>query len=225
MKKDYSLVYAEDDELIREGYLKFLNHHFTKVYGARNGQEALDLYEHCSPDIMILDINMPLIDGLKVAKKIRQKDDKTKILILTAYSDKGKLLEAVELNLCKYLIKPVSTFELRETLEGVVKKIKNNSEDDIYILNEKFAWNRTKKAIYKNNKEIYLTKKEMLLLELFFSNPNKIHSNIDILNYVWDEDISEEFSTSKLRSLFSKLRNKLGENIFISIYAVGYKLK
>lgn len=224
MKKDYSLVYAEDDELIREGYLKFLNHHFTKVYGAKNGQEALELYEHCSPDIMILDINMPLLDGLKVAKKIRQKDAKIKILMLTAYSDKGKLLEAIELNLCKYLIKPVSTFEFREALEKVVKQIKD-IDDDTYVLNEKFVWNRTKKAIYKNGEEIYLTKKEMLLLELFFSNPSKIQSNIDILNHVWDEDISEEFSTSKLRSLFSKLRNKLGESIFQSIYAVGYKLK
>lgn len=224
MKKNYCLVYAEDDEKIRNGYINFLNMEFEKVYGAKNGEEAYKLYKQHSPDIVILDINMPIMDGLQVAKKIREKDDKTKIVMLTAYSDKGKLLQAIELNLFKYLIKPVSTFEFRDVLFSIVDNIEGDV-DDMYEIDEKFTWNKTRKTLYKDDNEVYLTRKEMELLDLFCSNPNTTYSNIDILNHIWEDDTSEDFSTNKIRSLFSKLKSKLGDNLFVSIYGLGYKIK
>lgn len=224
MKKDYCIVYAEDDEKIRSGYLNFLDMEFAKVYGASNGKEALELYHDVKPDIMILDINMPIMDGLQVAKHIRKEDDKVKLLMLTAYSDKNKLLQAIELNLYKYLIKPVSTFEFRDVLFEIVKDIEKNV-DDYLTIDKEFKWNKNKKILYRNEEEMYLTKKEMLLLDLFCSNPNTTYSNEDILNLVWEDEINVEYSTNKVRSLFSKLKTKIGANLFTSIYGVGYRLK
>lgn len=224
MKKDYCILYAEDDEKIRNGYINFLNMEYERVHGASNGKEALELYEKHSPDIVILDINMPIMDGLQTAKKIRKKDAKTKIVMLTAYSDKSKLLEAIELNLSKYLIKPVSTFEFRDVLANIVANIEG-TVDEVYDIDDSFSWNSSKKALYKDGKEIYLTKKEITLIDLFCSNPNTTYSNVDILNHVWSDEASSDFSTNKIRSLFSKLKSKLGENIFVSIYGLGYKLK
>ncbi len=224
MKKDYCIVYAEDDEKIRTGYLNFLNMEFTKVYGASNGREALELYENMNPDIMILDINMPIMDGLQVAKQIRKRDDKVKLLMLTAYSDKNKLLQAIELNLFKYLIKPVSTFEFRDVLSDIVKDIEK-SEDDFHIIDNSFKWNKNKKILYRDDQEVYLTKKELLLIDLFCSNPSTTYSNEDILNLVWEDEINVDYSTNKVRSLFSKLKSKIDANLFTSIYGVGYRLK
>lgn len=224
MKKNYCVVYAEDDNKIRTGYLNFLDMEFTKVYGASNGKEALELYSEVNPDIMILDINMPIMDGLQVAKKIRKDDDKVKLIMLTGYSDKAKLLQAIELKLFKYLIKPVSTFEFKDVLNDVVKDMQKD-DDDYHIIDKHFKWNKNKKILYKDDQEIYLTKKEILLIDLFCSSPNTTYSNEDILNLVWEDEIDVDYSTNKVRSLFSKLKSKIDANLFTSIYGVGYRLK
>ncbi|NOR57562.1 MAG: response regulator, partial [Sulfurimonas sp.] len=96
-KSKFSILYAEDDERIREKYAKFLRLYFKDVYEATNGKEALELYDENRPDVIILDINMPIINGLEVAKIIRRRDNETQLIILSAYSDREKLLVATEL--------------------------------------------------------------------------------------------------------------------------------
>ena len=222
----FSILYAEDDDKIREKYVKFLKIYFKDVYEAVNGQEALELYEKNNPDIIILDINMPIIDGLQVAKTIRKKDKQVQILMLTAYSEKEKLLAAIELSLIKYLIKPIQTFELEEIISNCIDTLESNiDKEDLLFLDGGFIWNRAQKSLYKDNEMIKVTQKELLLLKLFCSNPNQTFSNIDIMNYVWEYDIQSDFNTNKLRIVFSKLKTKLSFNLFNSIYNVGYKIK
>ena len=222
----FSILYAEDDDKIREKYVKFLKIYFKDVYEAVNGQEALELYEENNPDIIILDINMPIIDGLQVAKTIRKKDKQVQILMLTAYSEKEKLLAAIELSLIKYLIKPIQTFELEEIISNCIDTLESNiDKEDLLFLDGGFIWNRAQKSLYKDNEMIKVTQKELLLLKLFCSNPNQTFSNIDIMNYVWEYDIQSDFNTNKLRIVFSKLKTKLSFNLFNSIYNVGYKIK
>ncbi len=225
-QKKFSIVYAEDDDFIREKYAKFLNLYFLNVYEAVNGQEALELYTKHKPHVILLDINMPLVNGLEVAKLIRENDKLIQIIILSAYSDKEKLLEAIELSLIKYLIKPIQSIELEDI---IVKCIENINEtintQTLLLLDGGFVWNKTEKSLSKDNKIIKLTKKELLLLKLFCSNPNLIFSNTDIMNYVWAEDIESEFNANRLRIVFSKLKTKLSFSLFDSIYNVGYRLK
>ena len=225
-KSKFSILYAEDDDKIREKYVKFLKMYFKNVYKAIDGQEALDLYEKYNPDVIILDINMPIIDGLQVAKTIRKKDKQVQILMLTAYSEKEKLLLAIELSLIKYLIKPIQTFELEEIIVNCIDTLEADiNKEDLVVLDGEFIWNKAQNSLYKNNEMIKLTQKELLLLKLFCSNPNQTFSNIDIMNYVWEDDIQSDFNTNKLRVLFSKLKTKLAFNLFDSIYNVGYKIK
>ena len=199
--------------------------YFKDVYEATNGQKALELYEKKRPDIIILDINMPVINGLEVAKSIRKKDKVTQLIILSAYSDREKLLVATELLLTKYLIKPIQSFEL----ESIIVKCINNlqaleDKESLLYLDDGFVWNKYEERLSKENEIIKLTQKELLLLKLFCSNPNLTFSNMDILNYVWEDDIQSDFNTNKLRIVFSKLKTKLSFNLFSSIYNVGYKI-
>ena len=224
-QNSFSVLYAEDDQLIREKYAKFLTFYFKDVFEASNGKEALELYKETKPDVIILDINMPIISGLEVAKKIREKDTQTQMIILSAYSDREKLLVATELFLTRYLIKPVQSFELEEVLLKCIEKLQEDSQrENLLYLEEDFVWSRVDERLYKGSENIKLTQKELLLLKMFCSNPNLIFSNMDILNYVWHDEMQTDFNTNKLRVVFSKLKAKLGCNLFSSIYNVGYKI-
>lgn len=225
-QSQFSILYAEDDNKIREKYVKFLKNYFKSVYEASNGQEALEIYKDKRPEIVILDVNMPIVDGLQVAKKIRETDRDTQLIILSAYSDREKLLVATELLLTKYLIKPVKSFELEEILLRCIEYLQTFAKkEELVLLDGGYSWNKNENILCKDSRLIKLTQKEMLLLKLFCSNENHIFSNMDIMNYVWDDDRNSDFNTNKLRVVFSKLKTKLSFNLFHSIYNVGYKIK
>ena len=144
----HTILYAEDEEQTRLNYTNYLNRFFKEVYSVSNGEEALKQYEKNRPDILLLDINMPKINGLEVAKSIRQKDKKTRIIILTAHLEQDKLLFAAELNLTKYLPKPISRSELKNALNDAVSQLQELNEDlDLIILEEGYVWNKKSKKL------------------------------------------------------------------------------
>ncbi len=226
IQSNFSILYVEDDATLRSIYVELLQLHFKHVYEASDGKEAIEKYSLHQPSVVILDINIPKINGLKVAKIIRDKNPDVILIMLTAYSDTQKLLEAMELKLTKYLIKPIKTFELENILNQTISILKEKEKDEnILPLECNYYWDKKKKQLcITNNHQIKLTKKEYLLVELFCTNKHKIFSNEDILDYIWDE-CEENYNPNKLRIIFSKLKAKLSCNLFDSIYNVGYKLK
>ena len=225
-QSNFSVLYAEDDDILRERYVNLLKLYFKDVYAASNGEDALKYYEKYKPNIVLLDISMPIINGLQVAKKIRENDKSVILVILSAHSETDKLLEAIELSLTKYLIKPINTFELEELLKNCIIKCNNILKNkNILLLDGGFSWNKTtSELIDKYDATIKLTKKEFLLVSLFCNSTNNTLSSDDILNYVWEDDFNNS-NTNKLRILFSKLKTKLSYSLFDSIYNVGYKIK
>ena len=101
-KSKYSLLYVEDEPFVREMVVEYLEAFFSTIYEASNGVEALKIYDEKNPDVIITDIEMPKMNGLKFASLIRQKDMNTPIIITTAYTSVEYLLEATELSLIKY---------------------------------------------------------------------------------------------------------------------------
>ena len=94
---DLKILYAEDNEKIRESYALVLKRYFKEVIEACDGKEALELYRSHKPDIVLTDINMPELDGLELIRIIREDDKTTKIIVLSAYSDQEKLMKAISL--------------------------------------------------------------------------------------------------------------------------------
>jgi DNA-binding response OmpR family regulator len=220
----FSILYAEDEEQTRLNYTNYLGRFFQNVYSATNGKEALDIYENNKPEILLLDINIPYISGLNLAKKIRESDKKTRIIILTAHLEQDKLLFAAELNLTKYLPKPISRGNLKEALELAVNQYKELQETrDIISFNEEYSWDKKEKKLCQDKKEIKLTKQEILLLELLSSQRNRVFSVDDISLYLWD-DISTFSSTTKIKDIIKRLRKKLPKDTLVNIYGSGYKL-
>ncbi|MBB5021780.1 response regulator [Desulfurispira natronophila] len=117
MLSDVSLLYVEDDELTRELYVRLLKRMTKKLYIAVNGQEGLDLFFKFEPDIVLSDIQMPIMNGLDMAKEIRQHNRDVPILLITAFSDKDHILSAIDAGVDRFINKPVQLAKLKSHLE------------------------------------------------------------------------------------------------------------
>lgn len=227
MKSSYKLLYAEDVDEVRVQYGEFFKNFFENVNMVKDGQEAYEYYCNEKPEIVILDVNMPKINGLKVADFIRNKhsDKDTKIIILSSLSGKSELLKAIELNLVKYLVKPVILSDLESMIKAVIKELDNEkNRDSIIKINSEISYDLKEQTIYKNKQPIKLTKNQMLLMELL-SSSKKIFKTDEILNYVWSDEHQSEYNPNKVRILCLRIKKKLNSDIIESVYGIGYRLR
>ena len=214
--KDFTILYVEDDDGVRDINFSMFQRIFREAYIAENGYKGYELYLEKKPDIIITDIKMPKMDGLELAKKIRENDNKTKIIITSAFSDEKYLLAAIELNLERYLVKPLTSRNLFPALEKAVKGITKK-----YSISKDFYFDFTTQLFYYKDKIIPMTKKELLFLSLLVNNSERIISYDEIENEVWGY---EGMSIKSLRSMIGILRKKLPFNAINNISNMGYKL-
>jgi len=215
--KDFTILYVEDDTGVRDINFSMFQRIFKEAYVAQNGLIGYNLYLEKKPDIIITDIKMPKMDGLELSKKIREHDDKTKIIITSAFSDEKYLFAAIELNLERYLVKPLTSRNLFPALEKAILGIKKK-----LFISKTFYFCFTTELFYYEGKIIKMAKKELLFLSLLAKNSERIISYEEIENEVWDY---EEMSVKSLRSMIGVLRKKLPFNAINNISNMGYKLK
>ena len=218
--KSLSILYAEDDLVIRESITRILNMFFKNVFVASNGNEALELYQNNKIDVLMLDYVMPNLDGYQTAKLIREFDKKIPIIIASAYTDKEKLLNAIELNLIKYLEKPILYDDLVKVFNSVVTHLEDNNLLFTKLTKDYYYFFTTKKIVTKE-KEIILTKNEILFLELLLDKPNQLISKESIEENVFKESVDE----NTLRNLVYRLRKKMECDIIVTIKDLGYLIK
>ena len=218
--KNYTILYVEDDEGVRTINSRFLNRMFKKLYEAKDGEEGLALYKKYHPDIILTDIQMPKMDGITLSKKIRKTDKDTKIIISTAFSDKDYLLEAIELRLEKYIIKPLTSRNLIPALTKAVDDLEKNKDEKV-VLSKDFYYSNTTSLFYIDEKVLELNKKELLFLKLLVLNKDKVVSYQEIEQYVWED---EYMSLNSLRTTIGFLRKKIPFNCIKNISNMGYKL-
>ncbi len=217
---DVSILYADDATTARSHYAEFLGHLFHDVYEACDGEEAWMLYEKYRPDIVLLDVEMPKINGLELAAKIRQSDGHTRIIIATAYVNEERLLQAVELGLTRFLPKPFGRRAFKETLEKAVLEL----DDRHYLdLGGSFQWNSSKYELLFHNTPVKLTARECALLTLLSSKPGSVFPNYTIDLHLWPTSFDED-NGPRLKALIKRIRKKLPEDCIENVYGEGYKL-
>lgn len=218
-----TLLYIEDDEQLRKHFTEFLSRYSQNVYACEDAQAGMALYEEIKPDIILLDINLPGMNGIEFAKKIRQKEKFTRIIIFTAYTDKEFLLEAIELELTRYLVKPVTSQELFDALEKSLLELEEFNEKYMQVtLKEGFVYSVKSKTLLKDGQEIILRKKELDMLKFFIANEGKTISYETLEHVVWK---SEVMSRDAIRSQIKNLRRKTYATIIENISGVGYRLR
>jgi len=225
--KNYTILYVENDTITRLTMKQYLKKKFKTVYEATNGVEALKKFRDNKPDVILLDIYMPYINGLEVTKKIREINETIPIVIITAYTKKELLLEAIELNLTKYIIKPFTKDKLEDMLEVIDKKLKKISHyHTTILLKHRYIFDLKYNTLHDNkDREIHLTKKEIKLIRFLLKSKNQFVDTEAIEYEIW-EDLSFEIDCKgRLKSLLNGLRKKIPKDIIKNIYALGYKIE
>lgn len=214
----FSVLYVEDEDGIRNNIQEILKYLFKETFTARNVEEAYAKYLNNKPDLIISDIKMPGETGIDLIKKIRMNDSKTRIIITSAFTDLEYMLQATELHLIKYIIKPITQDKLMGALESFVKSYDDNK---IYNLNTNWIFDVSKSIVSNGNEDFVLTKKEAIFLKLLITK-NRIITYEELENSVWDED--SIMTLNAMRLFIKNLRKKLPEKFLTNIQGIGYKL-
>ena len=212
----FNVLYVEDEDGIRNNIEEILKHLFKEVSTAKNVSDAYKKYIQNKPDLIITDIKMGNETGLDLIKRIRQTDSKTRVIVTSAHTDLNYLLEATQLHLIKYIVKPITNDNLMEALESFIKSYDDNK---IYNLNENWIFNSSKSIVSNGNEEFILTKKESIFLKLLITK-NRVISYEELENAICDDD---SIMTSNAMRLFVKnLRKKLPDNFLKNMQGIGY---
>ena len=220
----YSILYIEDEKDIRENYAVYLQQYFDTVYTAVDGLDGYGKYKKYKPDILLIDINLPKLNGIELLEKIREKDHTTKAIMLTGNSEVDFLLRATSLKLTKYLIKPVTSVKFKETIDLVVKELSSfeTKSKNILLLRDDFLWNYESKELFNNTEKVSLTPNETLMLELFFLNLNANVTYDELALYLYGDDSDKKIN--HIKTSLKNLRKKLPSELIENIYSVGYKI-
>ncbi|HEF3365728.1 TPA: response regulator transcription factor [Campylobacter jejuni] len=217
--KELIILVVEDEIKTRESLINVLSERFSKVIGAQNGDEGLKKFKKFKPDLVITDIAMPIMDGLDMAREIKEISDDVPIVVLSAYSEKERLLRSIDIGIDKYLIKPVDIEELFKVLDCLVgETIEANM---LVKISEEYQFNKTKRTLIHNGKEIVLTKKELAFISLLLKQPGVLVLHEDIKKNVW---IGEHVSDTAVRTFIKRVRDKVGEDFIKNVSSLGYKI-
>jgi DNA-binding response OmpR family regulator len=219
-RTQYTLLFVEDEAMIRKIAIAFLRPYFLKIYEAKDGLEALKLYENCTPDIVISDIEMPNMDGLSLCREIRKRNKKIPLIITTAYTPTEYLLEAITLNLVQYLIKPVQEEALYEALALSFQYIEE-ANPSVVKINQDYTFDMLNHTLINQEKLVPLTESQYKLLWILIKHQGRIVSYSEIENYIW---FDRPMSNDALRSLVRDVRKVVGKKTIANISKYGYRI-
>lgn len=219
--KGLDILYVEDDPGIRENVHEYLARLFRNVYPACDGEEGLLMYRRHKPHIILADIQMPRMNGLEMAKRIRQEDKDVQIIIATAHTDEKYLLEAVEMRLVRYVVKPVTRTNLLGALEKCLEELGERGVAGLVELGENHFFDRQKMELYLGDQPVALTKKECQLLQILLdARGGVVHYDV-ISAELWPE---APMTSDAIRTHAKNLRKKLPDGVIRTVSGVGYKI-
>lgn len=222
--KKHSILYVEDEPAIQSSIAEYLGNYFGEIHLASNGHTALELFGIHQPDVLLLDINLPDMDGLTVAEDVRKRNSTSQIIMLTAHTEKEKLLRATELKLTKYLTKPVAPKVFRDALEALAKELMKNPSEFVR-LGQGLVWNQADATLLNEKGIVSLAEKPLRLLKLFIDNKGKTVSYNRITSAVWEDTYEKDISLDSIKNQVSQLRKFLPPDSIASVYGEGYMLK
>ena len=217
-----SKILLVDDE---EDILEFLSYNLKKegfgIVTANNGISALKKLEKSKPDLIILDVMMPEMDGIEVCEKIREKQryDDILILFLTARSEDYSELAGFSAGADDYITKPIKPKLLVSRVNAILKRKRKKKNDGPIEIGDIHINKSNHKLLYLNN-EIHLARKEFNLLYYLMTVPGKVFTREEIISTIWkDAIVGDRTIDVHIR----KIREKIGSNHIKTIKGIGYK--
>jgi two-component system, OmpR family, alkaline phosphatase synthesis response regulator PhoP len=225
--EQYKILLVDDEPDI----LEFLGYNLRKegydVYTCSNGKDGLAKAVEILPQLVILDVMMPEMDGIETCREIRQVAElkKTIVIFLTARGEDYSQIAGFEAGADDYVTKPVKPRVLVSRVRALLRRYKEEpgkEDGNILHLNELII-DREKYIVIKNGQEYNLARKEFELLSLLASRPNRVFTREEILSAIWGDDVIVGDRTIDVH--VRKIREKLGDQYIKTIKGVGYKLE
>jgi len=218
---------VDDDAAIRSALGRALRMENYDVELFEDGSSALRAVQLRAPDAIVLDLQLPDIDGLEVCRRIRRAGDATPILMLTARDAVNDRVEGLDVGADDYLVKPFDLAELLARLRALLRRRQVNDGDDVILRFEDLTLNPGTREVRRGERVIELTKIEFDLLELFLQHPRQVLTRDQILDLVWGYTFDS--GTNSLAVYIGYLRRKLEEGnegrLIQTVRGVGYALR
>ena len=224
MKKKDTTILLVDDEL---DILEIIGYNLSaegyNVLTAQNGVEAIKKAKKNKPELIILDVMMPQMDGIEACEKLRLIPElsETVITFLTARGEDYSQVAGFEAGADDYITKPIKPKVLTSKVKSLLRRFKTQDDSQQILKLGNITINREEYKIFVDTQEMVLPRKEFELLSLLASKPGKVFKREDILNRVWGNDVVVGGRTIDVH--IRKLREKIGEQKFKTIKGVGYK--
>ena len=220
---DIKILLVDDEPDILEIVGYNLKNEGYSVYTACNGIEAVKSAKKITPNLILLDIMMPEMDGIEACEKIRtvKSLENTLIAFLTARNEDYSYVAGFDAGADDYITKPIKPKVLISKVKSLLRRLKAESQEDSSVKVGDITINRDEYLIFKDDKKIFLPRKEFELFSLLTSKPGKVFKRETILDSVWGNEVVVGGRTIDVH--IRKLREKLGETHFKTVKGVGYK--
>ena len=222
MNKDYKILLVDDEPDILEIISYSLESEGYKVSKANNGLDAIEIAEKEIPDLIIMDLMMPKMNGVEACKQIRKSIKLKNVIItfLSARSEDFSQIAGFDAGADDYITKPIKPKVLLSKVKALLRRRFSDNDNQLVQINE-LVIDRSKYLVILKGIEISLPRKEFELLYLLTSSPNTVFSRDKILDVVWGRDVIVGDRTIDVH--IRKLREKIGDSLFKTIKGVGYK--
>ncbi|MBI1286883.1 MAG: response regulator [Flavobacteriales bacterium] len=224
--KDNPVILIVDDE---EDILEFLEYNLKKedfeVHVASSGRKAIDIAQRVSPDLIILDVMMPDLDGIETCKELRDLPNmkNTLIAFLTARNEDYSQIAGFDAGADDYINKPIKPRVLVSRIKALLRRHNPINQNQVFETGSGLKIDRNKYVIELQGKELTLPKKEFELLALLASKPGHVFTRDFILSSVWGEQVVVGDRTIDVH--IRKLREKIGDRSIKTVKGVGYKFE
>ena len=217
------VLVAEDDRSVRDSLVRALTFEGYEVHTAADGAETLAAVLDTQPDVIVLDVLMPNVDGLTACRMLRQRGDRTPVLMLTARHEVSDRVAGLDAGADDYLVKPFALDELLARLRALLRRTGVSGDDDVLRVGD-LMLDPPRRQAWRGDRELELTKTEFDLLELLLYNAGIVLTRDQIYERIWGYDF--ETSSKSLDVYISYLRRKTEENgearLIHTVRGVGY---
>ncbi|NDK57331.1 response regulator [Pontibacter fetidus] len=220
---NYKILIVDDEPDIVE----LLHYNLTvegyEVAQAENGRKAIEMAQAFKPDVILMDVMMPVLDGIAACRELRKMPDfkQTHIIFLTARAEEFSEVAAFDAGADDFITKPIKPRALLSRLAAFARRDDQQKEQEQVITIAGLKIDRTSFAVYKGEQKIVLPKKEFELLAFLATTPNKVFTREELLNSIWGSDVYVIPRTVDVH--IRKVREKVGEDHIRTIKGVGYK--
>jgi len=226
-----SLLVIEDDDNISTAIAQYFSQAGYVVHRAEDGIAGIEAAARNRPDVVVLDLMLPKMDGLSVCKELRQKNPQMPILMLTAKDDIVDKVLGLEMGADDYITKPFSLRELEARIKSVLRRARaavasGDGKDETPIVRGALRIDPVRREVTIADRQVELTPKEFDLLRLFAANPGRVFPRKYLLEKIWD--YSYEGYDRTIDSHINRLRAKVEQNpdnpqLVLTVWGIGYK--